>query len=374
MKKFLIILAIIIVICGIAGAIYYFVSKPNQTIEITPSSEFPSENEGLPTSSETYPETSSPENQLSSGFTSLSSENNIFDYWLTSTGTIYQINSSGQIFESTETGSLDLIVSSEIVSLNEVQPSPDGSSIIVKFNYPNLPNFSILNITDKTWSPLPVDIISASWSPDSKQIAYLNSNKLALLNLKTKKTQDIIKLNQKDLKINWIRPNEILLYETPSSYLVSSIWIVDISKKTIKPFLQNERGLSVVWSKEADLGLKLTTNNSKAITLDLINSKGDTLKDFSFITLPDKCLIEQRKIYCGVPQAKPNPGISLPDDYYKRAIYFKDDIFMINLNDGSVTKLLNGDDQLVDAYRLSIQNNRLYFLNRFDNRLYSLGL
>ena len=97
------------------------------------------------------------------------------------------------------------------------------------------------------------------------------------------------------------------------------------------------------------------------------------LTPLSFNTLPPKCLIENNKIYCAVPK-NINEGIKLPDDYYKKAIYFDDTIYLIDLSNAGVTELKTDSNLTIDAEHLEISNGKLFFKNRLDDKLYSLEL
>lgn len=302
---------------------------------------------------------------------------NVLDHWLnTKTNSIYAINYLGQILKLSGDES-ELVSGQALNNLNSISVSPDGSKIIAKFNYPELPTFSMYDTISKIWKPLPKNVISAAWSPNSEQIAYLDnsgkSGKLAILTVSSNKTQEVAKMTQKNMDLAWIKPDEIIFYQPFYNESPSSMWAINISKKTVKSIFKDEIGLDIIWSKTDDLGLKLT-NNAQAPKLSLIDKLGNALSDISFVTLPEKCSIEQMKIYCGVPQSKPAEGIILPDDFYKKSFYSKDDIYMIDLGSGNVNSLFNGDQMAVDVYHPIPENGKLLFINRFDNNLYSVKL
>ncbi|MDD5547925.1 MAG: hypothetical protein PHN74_03495 [Candidatus Pacebacteria bacterium] len=359
MKTFLKIIIFILIIIAVAGVIYYFWQKT-----IAPSEIIPSQSE-----QQAQQESSSKLTTLTFG--------PIFDYWVTQDGEIYYLTEIGQIIKIPKSGSPAMVSSQSINQLNSIIPSPDGKRAIVKFNYPQMPAFSIFNTSDASWQPLPENIISAAWAPSSNQISYLenkdNSGKLSVLDLATNKTKELIKIIQKDLNIAWPNSEEILFSEPASADLVSSLYALNIAKKTIKPLIKDEGGLSVAWSKEGNLGIKFS-NIDRIPKTSIIDNAGNTLSELSFITMPDKCVFNERKVVCGIPQQKPSEGIILPDDYYKKAIYFKDDLYSFDLTSGTISSLLNGDNFTIDARRLTIDGDKLLFINKYDNKLYSLKL
>lgn len=301
-------------------------------------------------------------------------KNPVFDYWVNAkTGAIYYLDFSGQVFKA---GESDKPANSQTLNnLNSLQISADGTLALAKFNYPALPTFSIFNTVTNAWQPLPEGTLAAAWAASTSQLAYLDSKagSLKILNIASQKTQEVIKLNQKDVKLYWVNPSTILVQiSTPSIEMPSSLWSLDLKTKLLKPLFKEELGLVLNWSLVGNYGLKLISV-SRIPQISLINQAGGILKDLSFITLPEKCAFGDGKIYCGVPRFI-RDGIQLPDDYYKKAVYFQDDIYSIDLISGESALLLKGDDILIDTQHLSLGNGKLYFLNRYDSKLYNLSL
>lgn len=368
-KRILKIILIIVVIAGIGFGGYYVWQKIKAGKVISPAA-LPS------TGSEvTSPQQPSATNQP---LLKIMIDKEIFDYWTNSqTGVVYYLDAAGQIFKISN-GEPELVSSQTINNLNSVLASPDGTLLMIKFNYPLKPTFSIFDSITASWLPLPENTISAawaSWASTSQQVVYLenkdSSGRIAVLNTSSKKIKEIAKITQKDLNLYWIKTDELLLSPSPTADLASSLYSLNIAKKTIKPLIKDEKGLDIKWSKQGDIGLKLAVINNK-IVLSVIDSAGNTTADLSFITLPGKCVFEQRRVYCAVPRDIPD-GIKLPDDYYKKVIYFQDDFYLIDLDTGNAAPILIATDN-IDAYRLTIENNQLLFINRYDQKLYSLKL
>lgn len=294
----------------------------------------------------------------------------IFDYWINSkTGNIYYLSPVGQVIRIS--GGQEEVVNSQTLSrLNQLTASPDGTLAIAKFNYPNFQTFSIFNTVTNSWQPLPAGTIAAAWSP-TQEIAYLDAKSLKTLNLANQKTVEILKLTQKEAELYWRPDSKILLTNSlSSSELESQIWSINLANKTIAPFL-NETGLAIKWSLDGKFGLRLKTVNRTPL-LGLIDENGQALAELTFVTLPSKCLIKEKKIYCAVPKNLPE-RISLPENYYKKAVYFEDSFYLIDLNTGGVSTIFN-PELPIDAEHLELDNGRLYFKNRLDDKLYSLTL
>ncbi|TSC95815.1 MAG: Uncharacterized protein Athens101426_586 [Parcubacteria group bacterium Athens1014_26] len=309
-------------------------------------------------------------------------DDKIFDYWINSkTNTIYYLGDSGQIskISASDTSQKGEIVNSQNINqLNKVMPSPDGAMAVAEFNYPKLPTFSIFDTATNAWQPLPPNIIAVAWSPDSKKLAYLenkdNTGRIAIYDIASKKTQEVIKMTQKDLGLSWVKNDEMLFYETPSANIATSLYSLNTTNKTIKPLIKDEYGLTVNWSLDGKFGIKLINTNRVPSSV-LIDASGNELASLSSLLLPPKCqILERAKIYCGIPKTIPG-GIALPDDYYKNAVYFQDELYLIDLASGKASVIFNNrDNVLIDASRLTVNNSQLLFINRYDGKLYSLDL
>lgn len=293
----------------------------------------------------------------------------IFDYWLNSkTNSIYYLNEAGQIIKNNN-GNEELVNSQSLQKLNKVTASPDGNYILAKFNYPTLPTFSIFNTITNSWQSLPQNTIAAAWSPDSQKIAYLDDKSLKILNILTQKTQEVLKFSQKEIDLDWRFDNQILISSNygPTTKILSFA----LDKKTLTPFLE-EFGLVIKWSDDNLFGIKLNTINNKPVT-SIIDANGTVLTQLTFITIPSKCLIQQHKIYCAVPQ-NISEQLKLPEDYYKKVVYFDDKLYLIDLTNGGVSEISADINVPIDADHLEFSQGKLYFKNRLDDKLYSLAL
>lgn len=297
----------------------------------------------------------------------------VFEYWPNSKeNSLYFTNPSGQIIRINSDNTRQLVSSQTLNNLHEIKSSNDGSVIIAEFNYPQLPSLSIFFASTTGWQPLPAGTISAAISPDSKKIAYSAPTSLKMLDLTTQKISEIQKISQVGLKLSWLKDYELLLSSYPSIETRNYVYSFNLKNKLLKTLINGEYGLIINWAKGGDSGIKINTVERKART-SLIDNSGNAIANLTFLTMPEKCLIDSQKIYCGIPQ-NIREGIILPDDYYKKTDYFIDDIFELDLPTGRVSKIFDGNDMPLDAYNLKIKDNNLLFINRYDNKLYALKL
>jgi len=358
-KKYLKITVAILIIGIIIWVAYWFLSK-NPTVQNLAVSLFPSSQK---TNNETGAnETAEPK---------LESLTNapIFDYWVNNkNGAIYYLNETGQVVK-TANGAAELVNSQPLPKLNKVTASPDGAFAAAKFNYPTFPTFAIFNTASNSWQPLPSNTIAVAWSLNSQNLAYADDKSLKILNLSTQKNQEIIKLSQKDINLEWRSDSQILL--SIDSGITVKMMLLDIKAKTLVPFLE-ESGLTIKWSDDNRLGIKFNSANGTPIT-SLIDASGAILSRLTFVTLPSKCLIQKNKIYCAVPQ-NISEQLKLPEDYYKKAVYFDDILYLIDLSTTEVSEIKTENSATIDAEHLELFNNTLLFKNKIDGKLYSLEL
>lgn len=314
----------------------------------------------------------------------------VFDYWLATPATstlpaeIFYFNEAGQILkanppagEAARRNGDEVIVQETIENLQQVKSRRDGGMVLVKFGNPAAPQFRIFDVGKKTWQQLD-GITAADFSPDNSKIAYLGVNGdlmiKDLVGAKPKITK-IIAINQKDFDIFWTTADKIVLTPKPSYLTEGHIWSVDIKAKTLD-FLASEHGLMIGWANDGRLGIKFAVSDSgRDSHSTLIDAKGVDKANFDFLALPDKCFFPKPKIYCAVPRfhnAIRDP--LLPDDYLKRAVYYKDFIYQIDVDANSFEPLYDSVEPAIDARRLNLNGNELFFINRYDNKIYSLDL
>ena len=375
MRKIIIIIGVIFGILALAGGIYFAWKKSQEIL--------------TPPTSPTIPIITAPAPPISpipptSNLKSISDQT-IFDYFirhnldeggLTISAEIFYITQDGKIFKIIENAEDEIISSQPIENIQLIKSSANGERILIKYGKRDSPQFNIFNAVERIWELLPSEITAADFSPDSKKIAYLKTNNgksdLITKNISETKTTKIISLSQKDLELKWLTNENILLLPKPSSQIDSDIWSINIINKTLKK-IASGRGLMTNWSADGSLGIKFFVDQKRNSSLDLINDDGITQANFDFSTLPNKCLLTLNKIYCAIPQTHSSTQEPiLPDDYLKRNVYFEDFIYEMDIEQNTFEIIYTETKSAIDAFRLSILDNQLLFINRYDNILYKL--
>ncbi|MCX6702702.1 MAG: hypothetical protein NTW60_02450, partial [Candidatus Wolfebacteria bacterium] len=336
----------------------------------------------------------------------------VFGYWIKTTSSsqnIFYLDKQGKIYGDANTD----FFPEEHLNLQFMKVSPDGKMILIKYGDLLNPTVMIFNVESKTYQIL-ASVVSADFSPDSKQIAYLDNASPANLTVKDltgvkQQTVKILSINIKDVDLSWPASSTIYLSSKPSNKYEGQIWSINTKTKNIA-LVASGNGLMASWSRGGKIGMKFTVNSANAINSGFIDSGGIALADLGFSTLPIKCVFADLIVptssvtiatttkttaktksapapaapknpysgmflYCALPQSY-NTQLApiLPDDYLKRAVYFNDFIYKIGLEDSSFTVLYADSTNPIDAYDLKFSGSRLFFINRYNDKLYSLDL
>jgi len=319
--------------------------------------------------------------------------NQTINYFVDQQNNAYLVQPDGQIVKISAGGQAATLSSSQINKLTGADFSYDGQKIIVTFGGDQQnPQSSIFDIASRSWQPLPPGLISTVWSPSSYNIAYLTQkNDVATLYMldasSTKaKPQQLLSLHAQDLLLKWSSPNQILLSQKSSALVNSSVWSFDVKKRTLSLIIDDQLGLDSIWSAGGQEALVFNSGFGKrGGSLELTNNKGETLHNLTFLTLPSKCVFAPAAaegsstppstLYCAIPRDVQKLKLAnLPDDYEKMAIFTTDDFYSVDLNSGDMTAVFNDQNQNLDASSLKIFNQTLFFINRYDQKIYAISL
>lgn len=314
------------------------------------------------------------------------SDTKALDYWiLKDTGEVYYITPSGVIWTAKK--GADIKISDNTMSaINEVFVAPGGKKILVSFGDPNNPQWGIFDVIDKVWRPLPNDIKNAAWGIDDSQLLVVTKNgqKTPLSFANIQKTPPEYKMIVSDFELNdvWLKfeaPQNIYITEKASFLYPSHVWRLDTKTLTFDLIIPAENGLWVNWDRENKNGFMFSPKNNDLFlsTTELSNSRVAP-----FITFPEKCdtNTQNKLVYCFVPENiawENTTSISFPDDYFKKKFYTVDNILTLDTNTHELGIVFNSSlssIKEVDAVNPEINNNTVYFLNRYDEKVYSLEL
>lgn len=306
-------------------------------------------------------------------------------------GKIFTIPASGSSASPVGSAALDNFVSAEF--------SDDAQKIVFSFGSPEARQFSVFDLKTKSWTPLQNSVVAAAWKPKSHTLAYA-SEKNGLktvfsldLDSSKAKPQQLFSLRMEDLVLDWISPTKISVGQRPSAFASSFAIIFDTAKKTFSSPVAGSAGLSLLWDSSASRALEFTAGpTARGGEFRIISSSGEVMNRFEFLTLPEKCLFVpaavaisttsaksapaafENEIICAVPSDQSSLSKSaVPDEYYRRGIFTSDDIYKIDLEEGTASLLLSSSKNF-DVQNPVLFGGTLFFLNRSDNKIYSLEI
>jgi len=418
MKRVLVYLLVVVIIIGAIGAVIYFLTRTgNLSGNQGQTGSLPSTNGNGEAFNQgangSLPNGDALNNGSSSAtaprLTTVSNEPAL-DYFVDNNGGATIIEPDGEVANVSNVNA-DIISNLEIQNIISAGFSYDGAKILVNFGDPNSPQTSVFDLETKAWTPLPVGMVSPRWSPTDYRIVYLRNNPNGtetLTTLDASKIKNnsvvIITLHIQDVSLFWSSQNKILFYDNPSIYAAGSVWAFDLQKKSLTPIVVEQRGTETAWSNTpTTMGIVFVGNTSQyGGRLQFVDGAGNPIEQFGFLTLPSKCVFNPfiitettssivqapttaitsstanpsyLALYCGIPRDQDMFSSSkLPDDYEQMALFTSDNIYRINTSNGNMDILFDDQNKNMDVSHIKIFNNSLFFINRYDQKLYSLSI
>jgi hypothetical protein len=333
----------------------------------------------------------------------------VLDYFINPQNIITALEPDGEVI-TISNGQSTTISSTTVDDIISASFSYDGKKILVSYGDPTNPQSGIFTIATNVWTALPQGMTSPQWSPTNNyQIAYLvtlNSGKLALATINAANLKatpaTLLVINADDLALQWPTKNEFILSDKPTSESAGSVWAFNPQAGTFTSLLYEVSGAESIWSHNATFPYGLLFSNSSQNPLELQSLSGNAgPQPLSLSTLPSKCAFNTELIptatsptassttkasvkstavstpylalYCGIPRS--SSGFSsahLPDDYNTMALFTSDDIYKINTATGAEQVLWSDATQNVDVSDVKFFNHALFFVNRYDQKLYGL--
>lgn len=293
-------------------------------------------------------------------------------FWIDATdATIYTINAAGVISATPFGGSSEVSYGGDGRSLISAEPSTRGDSAIITTGDKNAPIIAIVNAVTGSAAFLPATATSATWHPNGKDVIFFrgadskNPEGVYVFSAAKKSSTLIAELSLRDVFLSPYDATSLLVMQRPSGNTESTAFKLNVKTGSLS-FL--EKGTSLMASSY-DSGSKFITYKKEG---------GLTLKSASLpsvqnmpLTIPNKCASSRKKIYCGVPT---NRLSHFPMSYLEKAEYSIDKLVSID-NKGKVEDVWSseGTTSGIDIYKPVFSGDSLYFINRYDSRVYSIA-
>ncbi len=307
------------------------------------------------------------------------SDSPVFDFWVNpSTNEVFYFMPDGRVFTAKDGPDLELSKQT-INALNFIEVGPKNEKILAAFGDPHSRGWGIFDVVDSVWRPLPSEIVNAAWGKNNEKLIVIvkNGNDLNLAEADIAQTPPSYRtlvrdFRLKDIKLTYVPENRLIINELFSASYASSIWQLDLESLNFNLLVAPQRGLNVRWSKDKDVAFMTRTDAG----LMILNNNLQTILLPTFISLPEKCTAGSQKIYCFVPQNIPSDTV-LPDDYLMKKFFSIDNLSVLEVDSGEITTAFvsnTGNIPAVDAKNPQVLGDKIYFVNRYDNQLYELGL
>lgn len=368
MKKVVIVLIFAIVALGIVGLGFMLSKKPTTNT-----------NQTAPTGARLPSAETAGQNQNSQNPSSslAATENNLtlpsIDSFYVASGSIPMVTTQGKLVSYANQKLTD--VTNEIPNFFQSAFSYDGSKALFSFAGPTSASWNLYDLKMGKWIELTDIIVNPVWSPTTNRFAYLSPSqtgtKLYVSDGKTR-TQ-ALSLKSQGLEIQWSSPDDIYVFDRPSALAEGTVLDYNLKTKTVNPLFSGY-GIDLLGGPQGSLVLFSTDRSHRGGQLSLMNRNGIITKQFSFLTLPSKCAFgsDSNTLYCAIPQDQGSMKNSvLPDDYWKKSLFTDDNIYAIDLASGDLKAVLTGVSG-IDAVKLSVRSDKIYFINRYTNQLTSV--
>ena len=227
---------------------------------------------------------------------------------------------------------------------------------------------------------LPEDITDMSMSPTGTSMFYIfNSGDSAIgvtAQMSGNNKNQIFNSGFTEWLTSWPNDRMLTLTTKPSYVAQGFMYSLDPITKKMNKILSGIYGLTTLTSPSGKF--VLYGNNNLTLSLYNIDTKEST--PLGVKTMPEKCVwnSESTNLYCAVPQSI--DATNYPDSWYQGETSFSDQLWKINIDNGSAVIIANPLDfkkgEAIDGIKLSLDpaENYLFFVNKKDSYLWKLSL
>ncbi|MAF79805.1 hypothetical protein CL629_01870 [bacterium] len=325
-------------------------------------------------------ETGSAVSSISRGEVSKISDQSVFSYWVQQdTGEVFYFTSDGLVFLAEEGGDIEISSQTLPSSLRETRVSPKGRLVLGLFGTREFPKWGVYDSVDGVWRPLPSGIIDAVWGADERKIIVRleDGPDLSLGTIDLEKdglpfTSKIRDFRLKEVSMLWSSSSKLYLIEKPLVETLSRTWELDLEDRSLRLLSSIEEGVILQGSPDGSAFLKFVSPDIFMILNEHLENTIPTIT----LTLPQKCGFGADEIYCFVPDADVFEDEGFFDDYAKKRIYTTDILVTSGIEEpGEDTIFVSGRNEIpvIDGLSPSLARGVFYFINRYDNYLYSFS-
>lgn len=296
----------------------------------------------------------------------------------------------GSIWQSSPDG-IDVFELSlgAVGNLEEVSWSKDRDKAIITSLDPETKKeqfYSYDQASGKTWT-LDEHITAAVWHPEQDKIIYkytdteLRTGSISISDPDGTNHRELLSYAIKAELTPVPKKNRVAFYPKPSAYQSSSIDSISLDGGKPAHFIGDYYGLNILYSPEGNKAvISYTIYRAGTKTeLALIEEGKYGIKELEMSTIIEKCVWSKDNTYlfCAVP-APLRDEIVMPDDWYAKRVSTRDTFLKIDTSTGEKSKLAGAEEFPVpyDAINLFLsgEEDKLFFTNRRDGKLYSIDI
>ncbi|MCX6762756.1 MAG: hypothetical protein NT093_03155 [Candidatus Moranbacteria bacterium] len=255
-------------------------------------------------------------------------------------------------------------------------------------NGPGKSKFLLLDLTQKTVTPLKGNIDSVAWSGLGDKIIYkyydskTNKRSIEVSDPSGSNWRKIADTNYFGIEISPVPgSSDISFWPASDAFVSSSTNLINFSGENKKEILGGRWGTDLLWSPDGKSATVSYTDQKggKKTDLALMNSDGGQFNSLNFPTFAKKCVwsSDSKFLFCAMPGNIPESAI-LPNDWQEGKIQTADTFWKLEIATGKKDRLIEADkiNGSFDALNpfLSQDEKTLFFVNKADGKLYKLGI
>ncbi len=383
LKKVFIISSVILSVILVFGGIYYFAFQ-EKTPEITKETE---KKDTVKTDESKQDTAESQTGEKIKALTDeaviapvLSGDGERIKYYDRSTGNVFEILLSG--------AGKRTISDVNLTGLVKVVWSPDKDNVISVFEKNGVVERYLYDYNTKSGVKLKEGMEYVVWTNLGDKILYkyydakTKKRSLSIADPDGSNWKNLTDIPSRDILIAPVPQTSLIsFWNSPDGFEETNLQTIGIAGGEAKKVFSGKFGADYLWSpggQKALIGSSETKGSSK-ITLAAINANGGEYQNLNIPTLASKCVWskDNKTLYYALPGSIPD-GSVMPNDYQNKKFYTRDSFWRVDVTTGKKERIveLNEITRNLDATDLFLSppEDKLFFVNRTDGKLYKIEL
>lgn len=299
-------------------------------------------------------------------------------YYGEDNGNVFQIDLAGNNKKTISTTTLP--------GLEKIIWSPSKKKVLSRSTREGKAIFAYYDFEKNRGGQLATDIKNVNFQNENKIIytfqAPSGKASLNVADFDGKNWKKLIDLDFFGQKIEPVPQTGLISFVNyPNANYESKLYTTPLIGGEQKLLLSGKFGVDLVWNSNGSNILLSSVDKpgGNQITLGLFNFKKNEYKDLKIPTFVQKCAWskDNKTIFYALPGSIPKNTI-LPNDYLNDTLNTVDTFWKVDLESGEKERLIELEEIItkIDATDLFLNNDEsiLFFINRYDNKLYSLDL